>query len=66
MLPLEQWPYLIKDSHPGYLRWEDFLENQERLRNNAQAHGLTPGGNPAREGPRCCKGSCSAANAESQ
>jgi len=56
MLPLEQWPYLIKDAHPGYLRWEDFLANQERLRNNAQAHGLTPGGSPAREGPALLQG----------
>lgn len=56
MLPLEQWPYLIKDAHPGYLRWEDFLANQERLRNNAQARGLNPGGNPAREGPALLQG----------
>jgi DNA invertase Pin-like site-specific DNA recombinase len=56
MLPLEQWPFLIKDSHPGYLRWEDFLENVERLRNNAQARGLHPGGHPAREGPALLQG----------
>lgn len=56
MLPLEQWTYLIKDSHPGYLRWEDFLENLERLRNNAQARGLSPGGHPAREGPALLQG----------
>jgi DNA invertase Pin-like site-specific DNA recombinase len=56
VLPLEQWPYLIKDAHPGYLRWEDFLENLERLRNNAQACGLTPGGHPAREGPALLQG----------
>jgi len=55
-LPLEQWPFLIKDSHPGYLRWEDFLENVERLRNNAQARGLHPGGHPAREGPALLQG----------
>jgi DNA invertase Pin-like site-specific DNA recombinase len=55
-LPIEQWPYLIKDSHRGYLRWEDFLENQERLRNNAQAYNLHPGGNPAREGPALLQG----------
>lgn len=56
MLPLEQWPYLIRDSHPGYLHWEDFLANMERLRNNAQAHGLNPGGHPAREGPALLQG----------
>ena len=56
MLPLEQWPYLIKSSHPGYLRWEDYLENLERLRNNAQARGLNPGGHPAREGPALLQG----------
>jgi DNA invertase Pin-like site-specific DNA recombinase len=56
MLPLEEWPYLIKDAHPGYLCWEDFLENLERLRNNAQARGITPGGHPAREGPALLQG----------
>lgn len=56
VLPLEQWLYLIKDAHPGYLRWEDFLENRERLRNNAQARGLNPGGHPAREGPALLQG----------
>jgi DNA invertase Pin-like site-specific DNA recombinase len=56
ILPLEQWPYLIKDAHPGYLRWEDFLENRERLRDNAQARGLVPGGHPAREGPALLQG----------
>jgi DNA invertase Pin-like site-specific DNA recombinase len=56
VLPMEQWPYLIKDAHPGYLRWEDFLENQERLRHNAQACGLNPGGHPAREGPALLQG----------
>jgi DNA invertase Pin-like site-specific DNA recombinase len=56
MLPLEQWPYLIKDSHAGYLHWEDFLENLERLQNNAQARGLNPGGHPAREGPALLQG----------
>ena len=56
MLPLEEWPFLIKDSHAGYLRWEDFLANQERLRDNAQAHGLHPGGHPAREGSALLQG----------
>jgi len=56
MLPLEQWPYLIKDAHPGYLHWEDYLVNLERLRNNAQARGLSPGGHPAREGSALLQG----------
>ncbi len=47
---------MIKDAPPGYLRWEDFLENRERLRSNAPARGLNPGGHPAREGPALLQG----------
>lgn len=66
MLPLAQWPFLIKDSHAGYLRWEDFLENQERLRDNAQAHGLHRADIlPVKVLP-CCKASCFAASAASR
>jgi DNA invertase Pin-like site-specific DNA recombinase len=33
-LPPEQWRFVIQDAHPGYITWSQFLENQERLRNN--------------------------------
>lgn len=31
----EDWPVLIKEHHPGYISFEKFLENQERLRSNS-------------------------------
>ena len=33
-LPRERWEVLIQASHPAYLSWEQFLANQERLREN--------------------------------
>jgi DNA invertase Pin-like site-specific DNA recombinase len=33
-LPLEQWEVLIQGTHPSYLSWQQFLANQERLRDN--------------------------------
>jgi DNA invertase Pin-like site-specific DNA recombinase len=32
--PLEEWPVNIADHHPGYISWETFMENRERLRQN--------------------------------
>jgi DNA invertase Pin-like site-specific DNA recombinase len=29
-----QWPVNITDHHPAYISWEEFLKNQERLRQN--------------------------------
>lgn len=56
-LPREQWRFLKKDAHPGYIRWERFLENEQRLLQNHQAHG---GGErragPPREGPALLQG----------
>jgi DNA invertase Pin-like site-specific DNA recombinase len=33
-LPYDQWQVLIRDHLPGYISWERFLKNQERLRQN--------------------------------
>jgi DNA invertase Pin-like site-specific DNA recombinase len=30
----EEWPVRIEGAHPGYIDWETFVKNQERLRNN--------------------------------
>lgn len=34
-LPVDRWPVCLKDAHPGYIGWEEFMGNQARLRNNA-------------------------------
>jgi hypothetical protein len=29
-----QWPVNLSDHHPGYISWEEFVKNQEKLRQN--------------------------------
>jgi len=52
LLPMDQWPVLIRDHHPGYLSWEDYLANQAKLAAN-RTHS---GARPAREGHALCQG----------
>jgi DNA invertase Pin-like site-specific DNA recombinase len=40
---LADWPVLIKDAFPAYITWEQFLSNQDTLRNNAQGASWTHG-----------------------
>jgi DNA invertase Pin-like site-specific DNA recombinase len=56
-LPREQWGFLKKDAHPGYITWGEFLENEQRLLQNHQAHGggESKAGAP-REGPALLQG----------
>jgi len=56
-LPREQWRFLRPNAHAGYLTWEQFLANQERLLQNHQAHGgVERKAGPAREGPALLQG----------
>ena len=54
-LPQEQWGVLIKEAHPGYISWQVFEENQQRLRQNQQAP-VQQRGSPPREGPSLLQG----------
>jgi DNA invertase Pin-like site-specific DNA recombinase len=54
-LPREEW-MLCRDAHPGYVTWEQFEENQWRLRENAQATGQDRRRSPPREGPALLQG----------
>ena len=49
-MPVDQWRALIKGAHPGYITWEEYEENLQRLHNNAQAYGTDRKQSPAREG----------------
>lgn len=40
---MQDWPVLIHDHHPAYLSWDDFLQNQQRLADNAQGASWTRG-----------------------
>jgi DNA invertase Pin-like site-specific DNA recombinase len=55
-LPRDEWTALIPNAHPGYITWEEFEDNQRRLRENAQAHGGDRRRSPAREGPALLQG----------
>lgn len=46
--PREEWHVLIEDHHPGYITFERYLANQQRLRANCPPRG--EGGGAAREG----------------
>jgi DNA invertase Pin-like site-specific DNA recombinase len=34
-LPMDEWRVTIRDTHPAYLSWEEFLSNQKRMSENA-------------------------------
>jgi DNA invertase Pin-like site-specific DNA recombinase len=56
-LPRDQWRFLKNDVHPGYITWEQYLANQQRLLENQQAHGAGEHqSGPAREGPALLQG----------
>ncbi len=55
-LPRDEWTALIPNAHAGYIMWEDFEENQRRLRENAQANGSDRRRSPPREGPALLQG----------
>lgn len=33
-LPMSEWPVLVRDAHPAYISWEEFLANQKRISEN--------------------------------
>lgn len=56
-LPREQWRFVKKDAHPGYLTWDEFLSNQQRLLHNRQPPSLGERqAGPPREGPALLQG----------
>jgi DNA invertase Pin-like site-specific DNA recombinase len=55
-LPQEEWHTLLVGAHPGYITWEEYQENQLRLRENAHALGPERREGPPREGPALLQG----------
>ena len=55
-LPKDQWQVLLPQAHPGYISWEEYEENQHRLLECAQAHGIDRHDGPPREGPALLQG----------
>ena len=55
-LPREEWPVFLPDSHAPYISWRQYLRNQERLKENAVAHGSDRRHGPPRTGPALLQG----------
>ena len=55
-LPVEEWQVIKKDTHEGYISWQEYQENLRRLRENAQAYGLDRRQSPPKEGPALLQG----------
>ncbi len=36
-LPMDQWQVCIPEAHEGYISWDEYLQNQKTLRNNASS-----------------------------
>ena len=47
---VEEWPVCLRDAHPGYISWEEFMANQARLASNLARHGAGRPGVPRRGG----------------
>jgi excisionase family DNA binding protein len=52
ILPREEWGVVIHDHHPGYISWQQFLANEQRL----AANRTSDGARPAREGAALLQG----------
>jgi len=55
---IPDWRVSLQDHHEGYIRWEEFLHNQERLEKNRTNGEETVLAGPAREAWRCSRGCC--------
>ena len=55
-LPAEEWIALIRDAHPGYITWDEYEQNRQILRDNAQAPATGRDRGPPREGPALLQG----------
>jgi DNA invertase Pin-like site-specific DNA recombinase len=56
---VEHWPVCLRDAHPGYVGWEEFMANQRRLADNAARRAAERPGAPRRgmallQGIACC------------
>jgi DNA invertase Pin-like site-specific DNA recombinase len=55
-VPQDQWDTVLPDAHPGYITWEQFQRNRQRLSEAAQALGNDRRKSPPREGSALLQG----------
>ncbi len=52
-VPMDQWGVLIRDHHPAYISWEEYLQNQKQLEANG---GMRGSSGAAKSGPALLAG----------
>lgn len=52
----DEWTSLVPGMHAGYITWQQYQSNQQRLLENAKAHGDDRRQSPPREGPALLQG----------
>jgi DNA invertase Pin-like site-specific DNA recombinase len=52
----DEWISLVPGAHAGYITWKQYQVNQQRLLENAKAHGDDRRQSPPREGPALLQG----------
>jgi Recombinase zinc beta ribbon domain len=55
-VPQEEWPFLFRDAHVGYISWQEYEANCQQLQRNRQTFGGDRRHGPAREGPALLQG----------
>ncbi len=56
IVPQEQWQFLLRDVHVGYINWQEYEANLHQLQQNRPAYGEDRRHGPAREGPALLQG----------
>ncbi len=54
--PPSEWLALIRDAHPGYISWDDYARNEQRLQASSKALHFNRSQTPPREGPALLQG----------
>jgi hypothetical protein len=55
-LPRSEWPVMIRDAHPVYIPWEEYLANEKRMSENATRRRGTASRGAVREGRALLQG----------
>ena len=56
MMPRSEWQFVMPGTQRGYIDWDRFEANQQRLIENGRAYGIQRRSGPAREGPALLQG----------
>jgi DNA invertase Pin-like site-specific DNA recombinase len=55
-VPQQEWPFLFRDAHVGYISWQEYEANCQQLQRNRQTFGGDRRHGPAREGSALLQG----------